>query len=118
MFLAALITFRVSRRQREMYTGHALLCVCLSAVPPACPHYCTDPDVTWGMAGVPCSCALLGRIAIGARILLLCQHRTNGERTVLASDTFTFAICYCLSVCRLSVVCLQRSCTLLSRLKF
>jgi len=26
------ITFRVSRRRREMYCGHARLCVCLSAV--------------------------------------------------------------------------------------
>ena len=41
-----IITFRVSRRSREMYCGHARLCVCLSAA--ACPHYCTDPDVTWG----------------------------------------------------------------------
>jgi len=33
-----------------MYCGHARLCVglsvCLSAA--ACPHYCADPDVTWG----------------------------------------------------------------------
>ena len=44
------ITFRVSSRRREMYCGHARLCVCvcvcLSAA--ACLHYCTDPDVTWG----------------------------------------------------------------------
>jgi len=43
------VTFCVSRRPREMYCGHARLCVCLyvclSAA--ACPHYCTDPDVTW-----------------------------------------------------------------------
>jgi len=43
-----IVTFRVSRRPREMYCGHARLCVCvcvcLSAA--ACPHYCTDPDVT------------------------------------------------------------------------
>jgi len=44
-------TFRASRRRREMYTGHAHLrvCVCLSAA--TCPHYCMDPDVTWGMVG-------------------------------------------------------------------
>ena len=46
----SVITFRVSRRPREMYCGHAhlcvCLCVCLSAA--ACPHYCTDQDVTWG----------------------------------------------------------------------
>jgi len=29
-----------------MYCGHARLCVCLSAA--VRPHYCTDPDVTWG----------------------------------------------------------------------
>jgi len=40
------ITVRVSRRRREMYCGHARLCVCLSAA--ACLHYCTDPDVTSG----------------------------------------------------------------------
>jgi len=29
-----------------MYCGHTCLRVCLSVA--ACPHYCTDPDVTWG----------------------------------------------------------------------
>jgi len=44
------VTFRVSRRRREMYCGHARLCVCLcvSLSAAAFPHYCTDPDVTWG----------------------------------------------------------------------
>jgi len=42
----------VSRRQRKMYCGHVRLClsvcmsVCLSVA--VHPHYCTDPDVTWG----------------------------------------------------------------------
>ena len=40
------ITFRVTRRRREMYCGHARLCVRLSAA--ACLHYCKEPDVTWG----------------------------------------------------------------------
>jgi len=45
--LGFLIIFRVSRRRCKMYCGHVCLClsVCLSAA--ACPHYCTDPDVTW-----------------------------------------------------------------------
>jgi len=45
-----LVTFRVSRRRREMYCGHTHLCVCLCVClcAAACPHYCTDPDVTWG----------------------------------------------------------------------
>jgi len=43
------ITFRVSRRPREMYCGHARLCVCVSVClsAAACLHYYTDPDVTW-----------------------------------------------------------------------
>jgi len=49
-----IITFRVSRRRREMYCGHEHLCVCvfLSVCvfvrAAARPHYCTDPDVIWG----------------------------------------------------------------------
>ena len=49
-----IITFCVSRRRRKMYCGHARLCVCLSVCVSVClsaairPHYCTDPDVTWG----------------------------------------------------------------------
>jgi len=45
-----IITFRVSRRRREMYCGHTRLCVCVSVClsAAACPHYCTDQDVTWG----------------------------------------------------------------------
>ena len=42
-----LLTLCVSRRRRKMYCGHARLCVCLSAA--VRPHYCTDPDVTWGV---------------------------------------------------------------------
>ena len=43
-----LITFCVSRRRRKMYYGHARLCVCLPVRAAVRPHYCTDPDVTWG----------------------------------------------------------------------
>jgi len=43
------ITFRVSRRRREMYCGHARLCVSVCLCAAACPHYCTEPDVTWGV---------------------------------------------------------------------
>jgi len=74
-----LVTFRVSRRRREMYCGHAhsvclsvCVSVCLSAA--ACPHYCTDTDVTWGRGrGCPC-CALLDGFAIDALVALLWQH--------------------------------------------
>ena len=40
------VTFRVKRSRGEMYIGHGRLCVCLSVA--AFPHYCADPDVTWG----------------------------------------------------------------------
>jgi len=47
--LERFITFRASRRRREMYCGHVSVClsVCLSVCVSACLHYCTDPDVTW-----------------------------------------------------------------------
>ena len=46
----ALIKFSVSRRRRKMYCGRVRLCVCLSVCLSAAvrPHYCTDPDLTWG----------------------------------------------------------------------
>jgi len=52
--LFAIFTFRMSRRRRETYVGHAFVCasVCLSVA--ACPHYCTDRDVAWRNGrGVP-----------------------------------------------------------------
>jgi len=70
-----------------MYSGHGRLCVCarvsvcLSLT--AFPHYCTDPDVTWGNgSGVPSSCALFGRI--GAQVLLLWQHSAECEMSASA----------------------------------
>jgi len=52
-----------------MYSDHGRVCVsvcltvCLSLA--VCAHYCTDPDVTWGMVRVPSSCGLLDGFAIG-----------------------------------------------------
>jgi len=48
--IQSVITFRVSRRRREMYCGHVRLCVCLCVCVSvcACPHYCTDADETCG----------------------------------------------------------------------
>jgi len=48
-----------------MYIGQDRLSVCVSVClsVAAFPHYCTDPDVTWGMVGVPSSYALLGGFA-------------------------------------------------------
>ena len=81
MMTSVTVTFCVSRRRREMYTGHGRLCVCLSVIClslAAFPHYCADPDVTWrNGTGVPSSCALLGGFAIGARVSLLRQLAPN-----------------------------------------
>jgi len=45
------ITFRVRRSRGEMYIGHGRLRVCLSVSLSlaAFSHYCTDPDVAWGI---------------------------------------------------------------------
>jgi len=42
-----LITFHVSRRRREMYSGHSHARVRVSVARRIFPHDCTDPDVTW-----------------------------------------------------------------------
>jgi len=46
------ITFRASRRRREMYSGYGRLCVfvwlCVYLSIAAFPHCCTDPRATWG----------------------------------------------------------------------
>jgi len=71
--LHGIITFRVSRRRREMYTGHERLCVCLCDCPHRIPTLLHGPgcNLHGGIVGVPSSCALLGGFAIGARVSLL-----------------------------------------------
>ena len=49
--------------------------VCLSVWP----HYCTDPDVTWGVVGDAPSCAQVCGFAIVARVALLWQHNMNAK---------------------------------------
>ena len=81
------ITFRLSRRPREMYCGHARLCVCVCVC--VCLSVCLSvrgrmPTVLHGPGcnlgqwqGMPPSRALLGGFAIGARDALLWQHYGN-----------------------------------------
>ena len=65
LVLFLVITFCVRRSQGEL-----VMAVSLSLA--AFPHYWTDLGVTWGMLGVPSSCALLGGFAkISAWVLLL-----------------------------------------------
>ena len=53
-------TFRVSLRRCKTYIGHGLLSACLTMA--VFPHYCTDPDVTWG-SGKGCLVVVhIGRI--------------------------------------------------------
>jgi len=89
----ACFTFCVNCRRREMYSllvTRVCESVCLSLA--ALPHYCTDPDVTWVMVGVPSSCALLSGFAIGARVSLLWQHRRNAK----CQRVLVLALCLCL----------------------
>ena len=75
--LSVVITFCVSRIDDAKCIVVTRVCVsvCLSGA--VRPHYCTDPDVTWGMVEAAPSCALLGGFAIGARVALLWQHNSN-----------------------------------------
>jgi len=71
------VTFLVSRRPREMYCGHARLCVCVS-IRGRMPTLLHGPGCNLGeWYGMPPSCALLGGFAIGARVALLWQHYGN-----------------------------------------
>ena len=47
-----LVTFCMSHAKCTVVT-HVCQCVCVSVCLSAavCPHYCTDPDVTWGVVG-------------------------------------------------------------------
>jgi len=94
------ITFHVSRKRCEMYCGHAHLCVCLSVClsAAACPHYCTDPNVTWGSGRDAPSCALLGGYG-------------NITRTWNVSE-YMLVLTLCLVQC--SVHCMCRNCCVLT----
>ena len=73
-----LLTFRVSRRRREMYIGHARLRVYLS-VAHRIPLLLRVPGCNLGCP----LCALLGGFAIDARVSVLWQH--GAEREMSAS---------------------------------
>jgi len=70
-----------------MYTGHGRLCVCLSlclSIPRHIPTLLHGPGCKLGeWYGAPSSCAILGSVAIGARVSLLYQH--SAEREMSAS---------------------------------
>jgi len=69
------VTFRVSRRPREIYCGHARLCLSVRGRMPTLLHGPGCNLAEW--YGMPPSCALLGGFAIGARVSLLWQHYGN-----------------------------------------
>ena len=72
------VTFRLSRRSREMYCGHARLCVCLCVCPRPHAHYCTDPDVTWGSGrGCPLVVPYWADLQVVHGVASLWQHYGN-----------------------------------------
>ena len=119
-----IVTFRVSRRRREMYCGYSDLCACLSVSlsAAACLHYCTDPDVTWGSDREYPSCALLDEFAIGARVVLQWQHHANPSyklvstlrydnlvRTRNVSECSVLALCLVVNICHMGATLTGRS---------
>jgi len=59
---------------RYVYWSRAYVCL---SVPRRIPTVLHGPDFSWGIVGVPSSCALSGRFAIDARVSLLWQHSTQ-----------------------------------------
>jgi len=62
LWLVFKITFRVRLCRGEMYIGHGRLCVSVCLFLAASPHYCTDPEVTWGMVRGSLYLCTIGRI--------------------------------------------------------
>jgi len=58
-----IITFRMRHSRDEMYIGHGRLCVCVCLSLAAFPHYCMDPDVTWGKGRGALELCTNGRIS-------------------------------------------------------
>jgi len=81
----SLITFRVRHRWGEMYIGHGRPYVCVSVclTLAAFPHYCTDPNVTWGTIEGALQLCTIGRICNWYRVSLMWQH--SAEREMSAS---------------------------------
>ena len=82
LYLKVCYISREAQPRRNVYWSRASVCLCVCRSI-AFPHYCMDQDVTWGMVGVPPTCALLDGFAIGARDSLLWRH--SAEREMLAS---------------------------------
>jgi len=74
----------------NVYWSCASVCLSLATFP----HYCMDPDVTWGNSRVPWDYALFGRFAISARVSLLWQHSVECEMSASA----LYSLCAWLNV--------------------
>ena len=96
-----LVTFRLSRSQREMYCVHPRLCVCMClsvclSVRGRTPTLLHGPECNLGeWYRLPRSCALLGGFAIGARVALLWQHNPNAKCWRVRARTRSMPSCSC-----------------------
>ena len=85
---ALIITLRVSHRRCKMYSGHLCVCVCVCVFLAAFPHYCTDPDVSWGNGR---ECPLVVhywadlQLLHGFRYFTMTQRRTRNVSEYLCS---------------------------------
>jgi len=96
--LRPLLTFRVTHSWGEMYIGHGRLCVCLSLT--EFPHYCTDPDLIWGIVGVPSSCAC------GYLDPPYAVTSPYSTRLLLLSESAVDFVTCCMRVCSENRLCL------------
>ena len=92
-----LITFRVSRRRREMYSGHARLSVtlyvCLSLA--AFSHYCKYQDVTLANGrGAP----YIAQYWVDLHLVNRFRCYENIARTRNVSDCSVFTVCLVISI--------------------
>jgi len=80
-----------------MYIRHGRMCVCLSVCLSLAtfPHYCTDPDITWGNHGT--GCPLI--VHYWADLRLVHGIRCYDNRSPNAKCQRVFVLALCLVLC-------------------
>jgi len=99
--MLAIITFRVIRRRREMYSGYGRLCLYVLA---AFPHYCTDPDVAWGNG---MACPLVAHYCADLRSLH--GFRCSDNIALNAKCQRVLVLALCLVISALVNMCFERT---------
>jgi len=99
--MLVIITFRVIRRRREMYSGHGRLCL---SVPRRIPTLLHGPDVTWGNG---MGCPLVAHYCADLRSLH--GFRCSDNIALNAKCQRVLVLALCLVISALVNMCFERT---------